>query len=244
VKDRKVVFRAFWTEMVALNFQIDPARLEPHIPPGLEVDFHNDAAYVSLIFANCRDVRIFGLPLPIVRGYKTVFLRFYVRRRTAGGFEHGSCMVKSLVSSRLAQWSMKRTIHTPTSIVKITSKTSGFDALKGADSIPEADYNWYVNDETNRLKIKARHRMPNLSKDTKVGFILNRNFHFVEEDGKTLAFPMEVSSANVWDAGQASFSCDSKGIFGAEFSGALGRRPISVFLAEKNTTYFYAPDAV
>ncbi len=240
--DRKVVFRAYWTEMVALNFQIDPARLEPHVPPGLELDFHNGATYISLIFANCRDVRIFGWPLPILRGYKTVFLRFYVKRRTKQGVEHGSCMVKSLVSSRIAQWSIRRTIHTPTSTVKIQSETSGFDTIEGSDRVPSADYSWFFKNEVNRLKIKARHRMPTLSGETKVGFILNRNYHFVAEKGKTLAFPMEVTSSNVWDAAQASFSCDSKEIFGSEFAGALSRRPISVFLAEKNTTYFFAPD--
>ncbi|MEQ1906270.1 MAG: DUF2071 domain-containing protein [Pirellulaceae bacterium] len=241
MSDRKVVLRAYWTEMVALNFQIDPGKLETYVPPGLELDFHHEAAYISLIFANCRDVRIFGLPLPITRGYKTIYLRFYVKRTTKNGVEHGSCMVKSLVSSRLARWSIQRTIHTPTSVVKIKSQNSGFDAREGTNIVPMADYSWFEGDEANRLKIKARHRIPNLSPDTKVGFILNRNFHYVRDNNQTYAFPMEVTSTNVWDAAQASFSCDSKNIFGPDFAYALSRRPISVFLAEKNTNYFFAP---
>ncbi|MEZ6093049.1 MAG: DUF2071 domain-containing protein [Pirellulaceae bacterium] len=241
--DRKVVLRAFWSEMVALNFQIDPQLLEPFVPSGLEVDTHQGAAYVSLVCATCKDIRIFGLPLPISRGYKNVFLRCYVKRENKNGkVQHGSVSIKAFVSSGIARWTISKSIKTDVIATKIKSKTSGFDGSQGVDSIPEAEYQWFYKDGEGRLKIKARHRINNLAAGTKVGFILKRNHHFVEHLGTTYDFPMQVTPSNVWDAGQASFHCDTETMFGREFAKPMSKRPISVFLAEKNTTYFYAAE--
>lgn len=237
----KVVLRAYWTEMVALNFQIDRHILEPWVPAGLELDFHNDSAYISLVCATCRDVRIWGLPLPISRGFKNVYLRFYVRQKVGDEYLRGSCLVKSFVSSSLARWTLARTIRTEVAAAKISTNNSGFDASEGTQSIPLADYHWQFKGEDNKLRVKARHRIQNLAPDTKVGFVLNRTHHFVRSGDRTWAYPMQVTSANVWDAGQASFSCHTVDLFGRDFTHALSRRPISVFLAEKNTTSYFAP---
>jgi hypothetical protein len=46
----------------------------------------------------------------------------------------------------------------------------------------------------------------------------------------------EVQSGNwkVWDAGQASFTCDAHSLFGSQFAKYITRRPASVFLAERS----------
>ncbi len=241
---RKVVLRAFWGEFVAVNFQIDPHWLEKIVPKGLEVDLHNGVAYLSLVCATCRDIRLWGLPLPISRGYRNVFLRYYVRRPDENRDERGSVMIKGLVSNSLARWTVSRAIHTNVEVASIKCHNSGFDGKQGADTIPEANYSWKLKSAVGKLKIKARHRINSLGPETKVGFILNRSHHFVDQNGQTMSYPMEVSSSNVWDAGHATFSCDSEIIFGRDLGKALSRRPISVFLAEKNTTCYFAPQSV
>ncbi len=242
--DGKVVLRAHWLDFVAINFQIDPVVLKRHIPRGLEIDLHNDSAYLSLIFASCKDVRIWGLPLPISRGYRSVFLRYYVKRVVGKTERHGSCIVKGLVSNALARWTISKAINTDVVSTKIRAKSSGFGGEHRSDHIPEATYDWQLDGAQGRLVIKARHRIMNLDSGSKVGFILNRDHHFVTQAGKLLDYPVKVTSSNVWDAGSASFHCDAEKMFGREFAKALSKRPSSVFLAEKNSAFYYAPQLI
>jgi hypothetical protein len=111
----------------------------------------------------------------------------------------------------------------------------------GSDSIPETTYDWRLGSGSGHLKLKARHRIPHIDKGSKVGFIVNRSNLFQVKNGKTLMFPMTVTPSNLWDAAQASFNCDTEEIFGREFAKAMGRRPASVFLAERNISTVYAP---
>lgn len=239
----KVLFKARFSELVALNFSIDPTILEPRVPKGLELDFFKDETYVSLVAMMLRDVRVFGFPIHIASGFEEFNLRFYVRRKVGDTYQKGACFLKDYVSGSAAAWILGRIFKAEFGRLKLKHKNSGFDPTdEGA--IPEVDYQWKVDDHWNRIRIKARERIQRTGTDTKVGFILNHNNAYSSRDGMTLEYAVARPQWQVWNAAQANFTCDVKRLFGAEFVKPLARRPASVFVTAGSEVVYYRPTAI
>ncbi len=239
----KALLKARFSEQVALNFSIDPAILEPFVPKGLELDFFKDETYVSLVAMMLRDVRVFGIPIHIASGFEEVNLRFYVRRSVGNTFRKGACFLKDYVSGSAAAWILGRIFKAEFGRLKLKHKNSGFD-FTDEDAIPEVDYQWKVDDHMNRIRVKARERIHRSGKETKVGFILNHNNMYSSRDGTTMEYAVARPQWQVWNAGQANFTCDVKRLFGQEFVKPLARRPASVFVTGGSEVVVYRPTEV
>jgi hypothetical protein len=102
---RKPMMKARFSEMVAVNFQIDQRLLRPLVPKGLELDFFNDETYVSLIAMTFRGVKAWGLPFSIIPSspeLSSAVLR--ASRGTAMGILKGTCLIKDYVAGATAAW--------------------------------------------------------------------------------------------------------------------------------------------
>src|SRR5687768_2327991 len=75
-----VFLSARWQALAMLNWEIDPAVLEPLVPQGTELDFHDGKTYVSMVGFLFLDTRVLGWPVPLHRNFEEVNLRFYLRR--------------------------------------------------------------------------------------------------------------------------------------------------------------------
>ncbi|MEM7457261.1 MAG: DUF2071 domain-containing protein [Planctomycetota bacterium] len=230
------------SQLVAMNFQIDPAKLEPHIPPGLELDFYREnETYVSLVAAKLGAIRVWGIPVHVATGFGQLQLRFYVRRKTPDGYRAGICSVRTYVSSRAGGWILSRIFKGGFDHIKMKYNNTGF----GSGSEPTADYQWTVPPETsNRIRIQGRDRIKRINDDSKVGFILNHFTIYGQRGDQTLEYPVHHPSWNIWSAGKANFTCDVKNLFGAEFVKALSRRPASVFITAGSDVTVYRPTVV
>lgn len=97
---------AEWRNLILVNWAIDPQLLQPRVPTGTELDFHEGSAYVSLVAFEFLDTRVRGLALPGHRDFIEVNLRFYVRR----GDRRGVVFIKELVARPLIVW-VARTVY-------------------------------------------------------------------------------------------------------------------------------------
>lgn len=234
---KKLLFRAAFTELVAVNFQITPKILADKVPKGLELDMFNDETYVSLVCMVMRKVGFLGIPLP--GGFIELSLRFYVRRANDPTHQTGTCTLKNYVSSSTGSYILGSKFDKPFPKLKMRSKNKGFQRAEGA--IPEVDYQWKVDDHWNQLRIRARSRIKNTGPDTKVGFILDHDNHYQSHNGKTLEYQIEHPKWSIWDAAHANFSCDVKRLFGKEFVKPLAKRPASVFVSRGGDVNVYRP---
>ena len=96
----RIFLTAEWRHLVLLNYEVDPAVLEPYVPQGLELDFWNDKTYVSVVGFAFQRARFFGLPVPFHRSFPEVNLRFYVKREMAAGERRGVVFLKEIVPRR------------------------------------------------------------------------------------------------------------------------------------------------
>src|SRR4051812_4269987 len=97
---RNPFLTANWRYLVMLNFAVDPKVLQPLVPRGTELDFHDDQTFLSVVGFLFLDTRVMGLPIPLHRDFEEVNLRFYVRRKSADEWRRGLVFVRELVPRR------------------------------------------------------------------------------------------------------------------------------------------------
>jgi hypothetical protein len=221
---------ARFADIVALNFQIDPKILEPFVPRGVELDFYEGETYVSLVALVLRRVRVWGIPIHVVGGFGEFNLRYYVRRKSGEQLSSGACFLKDYVSSSTAAWILGSAFKASFNRIKMVYENEGFGS-KDPQVVPRVDYRWKVGDHWNRIRVVARKRIERKGPGTKVGFILEHSSKFSSRGGCTYEYKVQQPSWTIWDAAQATFTCDVKKLFGAEFEKPLSRRPVSVFVA-------------
>lgn len=236
----KLLMQAEWSEIVSLNFQIDPAILEPRVPKGLELDFHNNETYLSLVAMRLNNVRMMGFPMPISRGFEELKLRFYVRRKVGPRYINGTCRIKDYVPNAMGAWVLSTLFKTEFARAKMRRESSGFNN-PDETVVPQVQYHWKIGDSENKIKIRARARMKKTGKDTKVGFILDHNYEYAVRNSRIYEYRVQRPPWTVWDAAQASFDCNARQLFGEEFVKPLSKRPSSVFLAEGSPVTVFRP---
>jgi len=88
---------ARWQNLVMLNYEIDPAMLEPYRPRGTELDTFRGKHFISIVAFQFFSTRIRGVPIPCHRNFEEVNLRFYVRRRAPEGWRRAVVFVRELL---------------------------------------------------------------------------------------------------------------------------------------------------
>ena len=93
------VMRQIWRHLGFIHWRVDPADIAPLLPPGLEVDTFEGAAYVGIVPFTIPLTRAGLLGLPIARAFHEINLRTYVHH---GGREPGVWFWSLDATSRLA----------------------------------------------------------------------------------------------------------------------------------------------
>jgi uncharacterized protein YqjF (DUF2071 family) len=120
--------RARWQDLVMVNWPIDPARVQPWVPHGCEVDLFQGRTYASLVAFQFRDTRVLGVPVPGHIHFEEVNLRLYVRHTTADGeLRRGVVFVRELVPRRLIAWVARAVYHEPYAYLPMSHRRQQMD---------------------------------------------------------------------------------------------------------------------
>ena len=86
-------------ELTFMHWKVDPERLKPHLPDGLEIDLFNGEAYVGVIPFVMKNVRPRGLPsVPGISTFAEFNVRTYVIKDGQAGVFFLTLDAKSLVT--------------------------------------------------------------------------------------------------------------------------------------------------
>ena len=97
--DRPFAISQEWRELTFMHWKVDPERLKPHLPDGLEIDLFNGEAYVGVIPFVMKNVRPRGLPsVPGISTFAEFNVRTYVIKDGQAGVFFLTLDAKSLVT--------------------------------------------------------------------------------------------------------------------------------------------------
>lgn len=93
-----------WTDVVFLHWRYDPAVVQALLPPGVQVDIHDGAAWVALVPFRMERLALAGLPpVPGVGDFPEINVRTYVHSGARRGVWFFSLDIDKLLPTAVAR---------------------------------------------------------------------------------------------------------------------------------------------
>ena len=102
---RKIFLTAEWRRLINLTYRVPADKLLPLLPPGLEPDWWEGHAHVSLVAFDFLQTRVKGIRIPFHVNFPEVNLRYYVRRGSRNGVMFVKELVPKYAIAKVARWS-------------------------------------------------------------------------------------------------------------------------------------------
>jgi len=226
--------RAQWKDLLLVNYRVDRALLEPHVPSGLELlDWQGDV-YVSLVVFDFRRVRMWGLAIPGQTDFPEWNLRFYVREK-AGEKRRGVVFIRELVPRRLvslgARWLYNEPYETwPMSLQALSTKQGkqirhDLRHRSGAMSI-----SFRASEQS---CVPSEHSKSHFFKEHSWGFGTTRA-------GKTLAYRVHHPIWTTREVSGLSININGAALYGEPWNFIGSVKPDSVIFADGSDIEVYA----
>lgn len=230
---------AQWRDLIMLNFEIDPAVLRAHVPPGTELDFWNGETFVSLVGFRFMETRLKGWTIPFHSNFDEVNLRFYVRSKGAEGWRRGVVFLKE-IAPRAAVVLVARQVYNEKyvrlpmrSSVELPSADNGQSGCVG--------YNWKWRGRWNGMSVRISGQATLPAAGSQAEFIAEHYWAYsIQRDGSTLEYQVAHPPWRIWPAEEYRLDCDVATLYGPEFSRVIGPRASSAFVANGSQVAVFA----
>jgi uncharacterized protein len=220
---------AGWHHLVMLNYPVDPAVLQTHLPAGTELDFWNGQTYVSVVGFQFRDARVLGVPVPLHRHFEEVNLRFYVRYRATDGWRRGVVFIKEIVRRRLVALVARTVYHEHFVTLPMRQRVQ----LPTAEAAGEVRYEWFFGGRWQGVSATFAGEPIAPDDDSNEAFIAEHYWGYTRRrDGVTAEYGVEHPPWRIWSAITARLDCDATALYGPALAGFLVGPPGSAFVAE------------
>jgi uncharacterized protein YqjF (DUF2071 family) len=222
----KPFLTANWRYLAMLNFAIDPKILQPLLPSGTELDFHNGRTFLSVVGFLFLDTRVIGLRIPLHRDFEEVNLRFYVRRKSADEWRRGVVFVRELVP-RQAIAIVARTFYAePYSALPMRH------ALEHKEGRLLAEYQWRRGRRWETLAMTASGEPRKAAHGSHEEFITEHYWGYTARRSGSSEYRVEHPRWRLWTAETTKFDADVATLYGPQFVEPLAATPASGFIAE------------
>lgn len=227
---------AEWRYLAMLNYEIEPAVLQPLVPAGTELDQWRGRTFVSVVGFLFLKTRVLGIPVPFHRNFEELNLRFYVRRRAVDGWRRGVVFVKELVP-RPAIALVARLVYNENYValpmrhtLELTNQGLASETLRDGGAV---EYGWRWRGEWNSLRAETTGAPEPLVAGSQEEFITEHYWGYAAQtDGGTVEYQVEHPPWRVWQVRDSALHCDAATLYGAGFAAALTGKPSSAFVAE------------
>jgi uncharacterized protein YqjF (DUF2071 family) len=217
---------ARWLDLLMLNYEVDPALLEPLVPRGTTLDRWDGAAIASLVGFRFVDTRVLGLPIPWHRDFDEVNLRFYVRRVEGREVRRGVVFVRELVPRAAIAWVARTLYNEPYRALPMRHR------IHASATGREVGYEWRERGDWVGIAAETSGPASPLIAGSEAEFITEHYWGYTRQrDGGTVEYRVEHPSWQVWAATAPRVHGSLKRTYGAAFADALSGRPRSAFVA-------------
>jgi uncharacterized protein YqjF (DUF2071 family) len=217
-----VFLTAEWRHLAMVNFEIDPAVLEPLVPRGTVLDGWGGRTYVSLVGFLFLRTRVLGLPVPFHGRFEEVNLRFYVRREAEEGPRRGVVFIKEIVPRRVVA-AAARTLY-----------GENYEAMAMRHEVDTASgsfgYGWLAGGRWQQFQLQTAGELQFPAVGSIEEFTVEHYWGYTRlGDGGAREYRVEHRPWRVWLSRQFSLGVDFTRVYGSSFAGLL---PHSAFVAD------------
>lgn len=244
VATERVFLTAQWRALAILSWKVPAEVLEPYVPRGTELDFHQGETYVSIVGFMFLDTRLLGVPIPFHRTFEEVNLRFYLRREVAGEVLRGVAFIREVVPrwavSTIARWAYnEQYVRLP---MMSRRERYSLECQASDLSAPQVEYAWRHRGAWCGINMRCEGERQALISGSEEEFIAEHYWGYSRQrDGSTKEFRVEHPPWEHWPATSAGVSGPIPEFYAPEFADALSRPPDSAFLADGSAVKVYQP---
>src|SRR5581483_4853719 len=222
----KAFLTAEWRYLAMLNYAVDPRLLQPLVPSGTELDFHVGTTFLSVVGFRFLRTRVFGVPFPLHRDFEEVNLRFYVRRKTDGGWRRGVVFIREIVPRRAIAF-VARTFYGEPYIalpMRHGIKLSGVGV--------SAEYAWRRAGRWESLRAVGVSQPREIESGSEAEFITEHYWGYTACKAGCHEYEVEHPRWQVWHCSEAHLDADIGALYGGQFVETLSHAPTSAFIAD------------
>ena len=221
-----VKVKADWRKLIMANYVIDPALLLAYVPKGTELDFWEDACYVSLVGFMFDQSRLNGIPIPFHQSFEEVNLRFYVKRQEGDLIKRGVVFIREFVPKAAVTLVANGFFHEHYETIPMKHI---WNRLENEQHI---HYAWKKN-QWHSLDIIADTKSQPLVPGSKEDFFTEHYWGYTQfRDHTTLEYFVDHHPWEVYDTKSYAIDVDFEMCYGPVFGFLSHQKPSSVFLAE------------
>lgn len=209
-----------------LNFLAEPELLQPLVPAGTELDFHDGRTFLSIVGFLFRDTRVLSAAVPLHRNFEEVNLRFYVRRQTDEGWRRGVAFVRELVPRRAIALVARTFYGEPYSAFPMRH------AIDHCDDKLSVAYEWRRAGRWESLAMTAAGDPQKAAVDSHEEFITEHYWGYTAGGARSSEYEVEHPRWRLWPATTWKLEADVASLYGARFVKPLAATPASAFIAE------------
>lgn len=223
----KSFLTAKWQNIIMANYEIDPSHLAPYLPKGVEFDYYQGKAYVSLVGFLFKDTSIFKIPIPFFGTFEEVNLRFYVIKKVGNEIRRGVVFINETVPNKTVAWVANKLYkeHYTAILTKHTWKIK--------EPSKEIEYQWLVNKKWNSLKVVASTTKEKMKQDSIEEFIYEHYFGYTKVNtNESIEYKINHPSWEINKVNEYHINCNFGTFYGNDFEVLNTTKPHSIMLAE------------
>jgi uncharacterized protein YqjF (DUF2071 family) len=220
--------KAKWTNLLMINYEVDPAILQPHLPPGTVLDTWEGKTLVSMVGFLFQDTRMLGIKWPFHVNFEEINLRFYVRYFDGQEWKRGAVFISEIVPKYMIAF------------IANTLYNEHYMAVPTRHSITPVDaehtrfmYEWKYKGQWNQLGGTVNNQRQPIAAGSAEEFIFEHYWGYNKiTDTQTIEYQVEHISWQIGEVKDFVFDVDIKGLYGAGFEPYLKAQPQSMFFAD------------
>jgi uncharacterized protein YqjF (DUF2071 family) len=195
------------------NYAIDPEILIPYLPKGVELDFYNGKAYVSLVGFMFKKTKLFNVPIPFFGTFEEINLRFYVVRKEDGITKRGVVFINETIPYRIVAWMANKLYNEHYTVVPTRHLIE-----ENSDS-KKIKFDWLLNKKWNSIYVEASNESFKMENNTLEKFIYEHYFGYTKiDENNTEEYRLQHPSWKINTVLNSKIDCDFKAMYGESFS--------------------------
>jgi uncharacterized protein YqjF (DUF2071 family) len=131
------------------NYVVNPKVLLPYLPKGVELDFYDGKALVSLVGFMFQKTSLYVIPIPFMGTFEEVNLRFYVKRIDGDEIKRGVVFINKTVPYKAVAWLANKLYKEHYNVIPTNNKIQ----INAENQL--IHYGWKINQNWNEINVNT-----------------------------------------------------------------------------------------